>query len=370
MVARDATDGGWLSVHCVSTRFNLFMRRFFRHAPLAVSVVAASLVFAAATRGSDASVWRGDFETGDLSQWDGSQSVGTGRISLEQSIVRQGRYAARFEVKPGDHWAGLVGGERAEVLKGLGETSGHESYWAWSTYFPASFVSDHDAGFQMFTQWHSSANDNNSGISFQVHQERLVVRFGGGVHTDGTVWRQFDLGPLIRSVWQDFIVHVRWGSSDDGFIDVWRNGKLVVSHAIGPNIGIGLGTYVKQGFYRPPEKWPTVVYQDAMRYGTSLDQVAGPFELRFVGQAHRAKGRVWFHVRSFANTVISLNLSGHGGHAAGTRTVETNGEGEAWSSLACEAKCASGRGRVRVVARAEVDPSLPDAAKSTQAPVR
>ena len=336
---------------------------------LAASLLVAVLAFGAATHASETRAWEGDFESGNLSQWDSVQDVGSDRITLERTNVRQGQYAARFEVKPGDHWAGLMGGERAEVLKGMGETAGQESYWAWSTYFPKSFVSDPTAGFQMFTQWHSTSNTNVSGVTFQVDKERLVVRVAGGANP--TAWRGYDLGPLVRGAWQDFIVHVRWSPGPDGIVDVWRNGRAV-AHATAPNIGIGLGTYVKQGFYRPPEQTTTVILADAMRYGTSLDAVDGPFELRLAGKTHRAKGRVWFHVQSFANTQISLSLSGRGGQTSSARTIETNGNGEAWSSIACGASCSKGHGhgRLTLVAHAAVDPNLPEAAKSTQAPVR
>jgi hypothetical protein len=267
-------------------------------------------------------------------------------------------------VKPGDRWAGL-GGERAEILKSVGEVEGSESYWAWSTYFPRSFVSDRDAGFQMFTQWHSTSNTNNSGVSFQVDHERLVVRYDGGAAPTGTVWRHFDLGPLVRSSWQDFMVHIRWSSGNSGSIDVWRNGQLVVSNGTGANIGAGLGTYVKQGFYRPPSSTATVVYDDAMRYGKSLAEVDGPFELGFVGPVRRARGRVWFHLRSFATTAITVSIADRiGGRWTASRNIETNGDGEAWSSLPCRGPCGAAAAKaIRLLARAAVDPGLPQEAR-------
>lgn len=334
---------------------------------LAASLLVAVLALGKATYAGQIHGWEGDFESGNLSQWDSVQQFAAGRVTLEHKTVRQGRYAARFEIRPGDHWAGLVGGERAEVLKGMGETAGQESYWAWSTYFPKSFVSDPTAGFQMFTQWHSSSNTNVSGVSFQVVKERLAVRVAGG--TNPLAWKPYDLGPLIRGAWQDFVVHVRWSSGDDGVFDVWRNGQAV-AHATGPNIGPGLGTYVKQGFYRPPEPTTTVIFDDAMRYGTSLDQVTGPFDLQFAGKTHRAKGRIWFHLRSFASTPVSVTLTDRRGQKLGAQAVQTNGSGDAWSSIACAGSCVKGHGRLRLLAAAAVDPNLPQAAKSTETSVR
>lgn len=327
----------------------------------------ALLALTGATQASPQPSWRGDFESANLTQWDGVQDVAADRVSIEQSVVRQGRYAARFEVRPGDHWAGLAG-ERAEVMKSVGETAGADSYWAWSTLFPASFTSDPTAGFQMFTQWHSSSNTNVSGITFQVDGNRLVVRIAGGATPDR--WRQYDLGPLVRSAWQDFVMHVHWGSGNDGVVDIWHNGTLVVSHAVGPNIGIGLGTYVKQGFYRPSSSTTSVVYEDAMRYSTTMAGVTAPFSLGFVGKAHVASGRVWFQLGSFARTRVTVALVDGASHRVGTRALVTNARGEAWASVRCHQACPGLQKPLRLVARAAVGATLPASVRVASATVR
>jgi hypothetical protein len=338
-----------------------------RCALVAAAAVLALLALSGATQASRPPDWQGDFESADLTQWDAVQEVAAGRVTIEQSNVRQGRYAARFEVRRGDHWAGLAG-ERAEVTKTVGETAGDESYWAWSTYFPASFASDPTAGFQMFTQWHSSSNTDPSGVTFQVAGDRLVVRVAGGASRQR--WRQYDLGPLVRSAWQDFVMHVRWGSGGDGVIDIWRDGTLVVSHAVGPNIGTGLSTYVKQGFYRPSTANTTVVYEDAMRYGTTMADVTTPFSLAFVGRTHVASARVWFRLGSFARTTVSVALVGPAGRTiARSRDIVTNGRGEAWGSVACRQMCSRLPRHLRLVARAAVDSSLPGSARVAMATV-
>jgi hypothetical protein len=328
-----------------------------------LAVLAACFaVFLAVGSGSaaDRPEWQGDFEDGSLGQWDSAQSMGQDRISVEQGLVRQGRYAARFQVRPGDVWGGVAGGERAEVLKGVEEAAGRESYWSWSTYFPASFVSDQRAGFQMFTQWHSTSSTNKSGVTFQVVGDRLAVRVAGGATPDR--WQQYDLGPLVRGSWQDFVVHVRWGSDQTGFLEVWRDGQAVVQHANAPNIGIGLGTYVKQGFYRPSEPYTTVVYHDGMRYGTTAADVTAPFTLSLVGKLHLAKGRLWLHLRSFASTRVALTLT-TGGETT-TRTVTTNRDGDVWSSIACGSGCAGPGAGAVLRAQAAVDSHLPASTRS------
>lgn len=312
------------------------------------------------------SPWIGDFETGDLQQWDGVQEWAPGRVSIERTNVRSGRYAARFEVRPGDRWAGLAG-ERAEVLKGVGEVAGVESYWSWSTFFPASFTSDPTAGFQMFTQWHPPGGTNLSGVSFQVSGERLVVRVAGGLIPEK--WQQSDLGPLVRGVWQDFIVHIRWGSDGSGFLEVWRNGALAMPATYAPNIGIGLGTYIKQGFYRLPSSLTTVILHDGLRFGTRLDDVAAPFDLRFNSRPIRAKKRIWFSLRSFTHTPVRVSVRGADSRKV-SLLVRTNGAGTAWGSLPCARACMLRGERPTLVATAAVAPALPRAVRVAAASVR
>ena len=113
--------------------------------PVAALVAAALLCFsavalAAPTRTGDAAEsWVGDFETGDLSQWTGVQRAQPDRVSVVTDPVRDGRYAVRFKVMPGDYPVG-PSGERAELYEDTPDRPGTEWYYAWSTLFPSDRV--------------------------------------------------------------------------------------------------------------------------------------------------------------------------------------------------------------------------------------
>src|SRR5262245_3931455 len=69
--------------------------------------------------------WQGDFETGDFGQWgDFHVQAVAGGATIVTSPVRQGSYAARFVVKPGD--TPIDPAERAEVYTTTGENEGTE----------------------------------------------------------------------------------------------------------------------------------------------------------------------------------------------------------------------------------------------------
>ncbi|MBI5547711.1 MAG: heparin lyase I family protein, partial [Deltaproteobacteria bacterium] len=73
-------------------------------------------------------LWRGDFETGDLSQWSRSQQVSSDRLRVVSSPTRQGRHALRVEVRQGDDPIN-ASGNRAELVQMTNEAEGDERYY-------------------------------------------------------------------------------------------------------------------------------------------------------------------------------------------------------------------------------------------------
>ena len=107
--------------------------------------------------------WEGDFETGNVTQWSGVFEMQAGRVSVVESPVRQGRYAARFEVRAGDHVNGW-GGERA-LLYTTPDVAGIREGWnrssSSSTYFAPGFrpVSD-----PRWPRWNIFAERHHTGL--------------------------------------------------------------------------------------------------------------------------------------------------------------------------------------------------------------
>jgi hypothetical protein len=221
--------------------------------------------------------WRGDFETGDLSQWRPVQAKERTRIAIESEIVRQGHYGVRVEVRPGDsNVAGSGSGERADLWIGSSTTAaaeGHEQYWAWSTYFPANFDAPRGS-FNAFVGFHHTGTTGQSNLHFAVTDMRaLTLRVLGG-NFNRPVRKDFVLARLTKGRWYDFVVHVRWSSDRSGLVEVWVNNQKVVGRTLVPTLYVGQGAYLKMGFYRAPYSKPTVDYHDDMRRGQTLAEVA------------------------------------------------------------------------------------------------
>jgi len=227
-------------------------------------------------------LFSGDFETGDLSQWESAQSANPGRIAVVTGPRVQGRYAGRFEVRSGDvAAAGTGSGNRAEVLArrqdGNGawpDSEGSERYYGWSTYFPSNYPVVR--GWQTFVQW-KNKGPGSSPLAMGVYNGRIRLQ----AKTRGGPATKLSKEPLVRGRWQRFVLHVKWSPDPRvGFVELWHNGRKVVRRRYRPTMyrerdGRVLPNYLKQGLYRSSGILrPQIVYHDGMRVGLSFGDVA------------------------------------------------------------------------------------------------
>jgi hypothetical protein len=240
---------------------------------LVIPLGAAAVAAAAAAWAAPASatiVKRLDFESGTLKQWTDVQAL-RGRITTVRSPVTQGHYAARFVVKPGDH--PVPGGERAELVWLSGEHAGVESRWHWSTLFPKNLNPTRNSSWNFFTQFHHTGYTCAPPVAFGIttftRRPRLMLDVRGGrLNGDCTPAhrRVWTLQRMRTNRWYSFDFHVKWSPSRSrGFIALKINGRQVIPKRHVATLYKGMGVYVKQGFYRSPSSYTSVIYQDGMR---------------------------------------------------------------------------------------------------------
>ena len=224
-----------------------------------------SLICAAVLLASSASsatvLFRGDYETGDLTQWDGYEGIRS-RFTMVQSPLRQGKYALRVELHQGDV---AFSGTRNEVSnEGRPEVEGNDRLYSWSTLFPSDFPAPQT--WQVFTQWHPSGCCGSPPLEFDLEGENIQIAHAG----DQVLWST----PLVRGVWHDFVVHVHF-SSTDGFIEFWYDGKKALGRTPVQTLNPGEYAYLKQGLYRDASiSQVAVIFHDGMTEGTTLADVA------------------------------------------------------------------------------------------------
>ncbi|WP_233262055.1 polysaccharide lyase [Vitiosangium sp. GDMCC 1.1324] len=211
-------------------------------------------------------VWKADYETGNLSQWSGRESVASDRLQVVTSPTREGKYALKVTVKKGDDPIN-ASGNRNELFHFGNETEGSEYYYKWSTQFASDFPSVNT--WQLFTQWHHDGSNGSPPLEFYVRGERIYLRLEG--RDDRIVWNT----PLVRGQWLDFVLHVKWSSDPNiGFVELYYNGQLVLPRMHSPTMFQGMQNYLKQGLYRDESVNPDgVVYHDGMVQATSLEDV-------------------------------------------------------------------------------------------------
>jgi len=237
---------------------------------LALFTVFGAFVAVAAPPAPAAVLKRLDFETGSLGQWTSKQAAHAGRITVVPSPVRQGQFASKFTVKPGDH--PVPGGERAELVYWSGERAGKTSWWRWSTYFPRGFHPNEGA-WNIFTQWHQTGDQCPPPVRFLVDKYMSPPRlrldiWSGRLNTNGCsaqYERSWHLGKLHRNHWYNFVVKFKWSPRrSHGYVRVKVNGKTKVSRHMA-TLYSGMGVYLKQGFYRGDSGKTTTIIHDGMQ---------------------------------------------------------------------------------------------------------
>lgn len=202
-------------------------------------------------------VFVGDYETGDFSQWGTCQSAVTnsgcdavGRGNRSMRIVgapdaHQGRFAARYDLGPGDV-PNFGGGERTEVRAGAAGAdvrAGDERWYQFSMKFPTDFENP-TGGWFIVMQWH--AGSGSPPMAININRDGAVQIGGDGVPSAP----KKTLGPVRRGEWVDYTLHVRFSrSAADGFVEGWENGRQTVPRTARASMTSG-SNYLKQGIYR------------------------------------------------------------------------------------------------------------------------
>ncbi len=232
------------------------MTRFLRLVPLLLVPAIASA----------STLWKGDFETGNLSQWSREQSVASDRLLVVSDVVREGRYALKATVHQGDNPIS-ASGNRDELLYLSHETPGQEYFYKWSTLFPPDYPSSNT--WQLFAQWHQDGCCGSPPLEFYLVGEEMRMRVGGS--SGQILWR----APLQRGHWNDFVVHVKWSADPKvGFVELYKDGQLVVPKTMVATQFGSEQNYLKLGLYRDASISQTAsVYHDGFTMATSLEDV-------------------------------------------------------------------------------------------------
>ena len=246
--------------------------------------------------------FRGDWEKGGGRPWNCCEYGGSfdgfpplsAQFQLVTSPVRQGRYAAKFTVNPGDRYGDSTG-ERSlarwlsnDGTSGSFEKEGDEFYYAWSTLFPSDWITP--PNWAIFMEWHSDGRYPIAPLAFEVKgDETVTFNMATGNCTNPYVcsYRQHHplLSTLSKGRWNDFVVRVVWHTSA-GAVQIWHRTEDETSFEAALDLnrvptlpwrngdGKPALIYILHGLYRGGGSNTSTIYHDGFVRGTSFDAVA------------------------------------------------------------------------------------------------
>lgn len=218
-----------------------------------------------------APVWVGDFETNDLSQFDGLLNAninGVDYITLVQDVVVQGQYAARIELHDDAVWSNGLRRVELHHTPAPGRTAeGAQTWFAWSFYLPETLSADVD---QSIGYWETASS----------YQQLLVWNVSGEQVTFATRFPEYvqhwQDDVATAGVWHRIAIHLVWSQDpDSGSVDVWFDGEQVVTAAAVATLADTNAAFTQLGLLRGNfdfDDVPVIYIDDAVE-GDSYEDV-------------------------------------------------------------------------------------------------
>lgn len=237
---------------------------------LVLSVMVACGGSAPTTR-TDGILFESSFETGDLTGFYWHQNR-PDVVSADAHPVRAGQYSMRSYLHRYEsaysYRTEVIVGSAPDIAEGTRKPfyfSMGEEYWiGFSIYAPEDLAPDTRRLTDVVFQMQASPDDG------EIYRSPVFALEMDG--DDWRIWRRWDersLSPRENTFtgsdivyqqpvgsaygrWTDWVIHVRWSAGEDGLLQVWRDGQIVVD-ATGPNCSNDeRGPHIALGVY----KWP------------------------------------------------------------------------------------------------------------------
>lgn len=233
------------------------------------------LLTLASAPASAAVAWVGDFETGDLSQFNfvlNGEVDGNVYASVVQDLVLQGAFAARIELHDEAIWPnGLRRVELQHLPDAARTAEGATTCFAWSFHLPEALPEDpgHTLGYwesQNSYQQMMAFNTNGDDIRFITQQPNYTEH-----------WNADDV--LTPGVWHRIAMCVLWSEDPGvGTVDVWFDGEQVVTAAAAKTLADGNPHFAQIGLLRGDVDYDgvPVIYIDDVIEGDAIEDVDPP----------------------------------------------------------------------------------------------
>lgn len=227
-------------------------------------VCTAALAMTLTTGASAATVWTGDFETGDISQW--NTALNGGNISIVTSPVLQGSRAAQIRLTNDARWSnGMKRVELNHKPASARTDEGAETYFAWSFYLPEALAASPRT---QIGYWESDQTYQQV-MSFEVEGQR--IRFSTRKPQNKVHWEAD--GMVTPGVWHRIAMRIKW-SKTAGSVDVWFDGEQVVTQGAAQTLADDNDHFTQIGLLRDQVEFqdtPILILDDAVEGDTLAD---------------------------------------------------------------------------------------------------
>lgn len=235
-----------------------------------------------------------DFEDGKI-----NLPISGNSPTVTKIPVRKGQYSMKTYL----HCTESSTNYRTEVYVDNYAIIGDDYWYGFSIYLPDSYIPDRT--WEIVAQWHGWPEgfpDFSPGTEYW-RSPVLALRTTGGIWNIINRWdakrntgdinnrvyggtKTWDLGKYETGKWVDWIFHFKWSYQNDGILEVWKNGNLVISKTGANCFNDKIGPYFKMGLYKGWENWwkypstnwwnhdvvdQRILYHDELRIAHGID---------------------------------------------------------------------------------------------------
>ena len=204
-------------------------------------------------------------------------------IEVASDLKRNGEDSLRFELRSGERWVDqtLMRTFRAEIATKEFPPAGAVKWYAFSVFFPTNFPIEDNR--LVFAQWKEKeaflGTRLSPSLAFRLVAGKFSIRL---LHSDEKVVRDAEAVPseaLFKKSnfplgrWHDFVVQAKWSYKDDGFVNVWWNGRQIVEYRGPVGYDEALAPQFKFGLYRDATEKTYVAFFTRVKFGNRPQDV-------------------------------------------------------------------------------------------------
>lgn len=181
--------------------------------------------------------------------------------------VYDGDKSARFELRASDPM--IHRGKRSELFV-IDRITYKERWYSFAVFFPENGYAP-DSSNELISQWHQ---EGSPPISLRTVDNTFYLRVLHNLKDDK--WKVFELAPLTKNVWHEFVFHIIHSPDEDALTEVWHNDRKLVTYRGRNHFRDKKMPYWKIGVYK--SKWnhnltasdKRVIYFDNVKVGNEM----------------------------------------------------------------------------------------------------